>query len=40
MNETNASDVNVNAEAGFLYMRVNSHVICKMKSDIFCSGRE
>ena len=33
-----ASYVNVNIAADALYMRVNSHVICKMESEFFCSN--
>ena len=40
MNGVNASYVNVNFAADVLYMRVNSHVICKMESEVFCSGRD
>ena len=39
-NGANASYVNVNFAAYVLYMRVNSHVICKMESEVFCSSRE
>ena len=39
-NGANASFVNVNFAAYALYMRVNSHVICKMESGIFYSSRE
>ena len=39
-NGANASYVNVSFAADVLYMRVNSHVICKMKSNVFCSSRE
>ena len=36
----NVSYVNVDLEAFVLYMRINSHVICKMASEVFCSSRE
>ena len=39
-NGTNASYVNVDFVAYVLYMRANSHVICKMESEVFCSSRE
>ena len=39
-NGANASNVNVGFAADVLYMRVNSHVICKMESEVFCSSRE
>ena len=39
-NGTNASYVNVKFAADVLFMRVNSHVICKMESEVFCSSRE
>ena len=35
----NASYVNVDFAAYILYMRVNSHVMCKMESFVFCSSR-
>ena len=31
----NASYVNIDFAAYILYIRVNSHVICKMKSEVF-----
>ena len=34
-NGANASYVNVYIAADVLYMRVNSHVICKMESEFF-----
>ena len=39
-NGSNASYVNVCFAAYVLYMRVNSHVICKMESEVFCSSSE
>ena len=39
-NGANALYVNVCLAEDVLYMRVNSHVICKMESDVFCSSRE
>ena len=39
-NGGNALYVNVDFAAYVLYMRVNSHAICKMESKVFCSGRE
>ena len=39
-NGANALYVSVNFVAYVLYMRVNSHVICKMESEFFCSSRE
>ena len=39
-NGANASYVNVSFAADVLYMRVNSHVICKIESEVFCGGRE
>ena len=38
-NGANASYVNVDFAADVLYMCVNSHVICKMQSQDFCSSR-
>ena len=40
MNGGNALYVNVDIAADVLYMRVNSHVICKIESKVFCSSRE
>ena len=34
------SYVNVNFAAYVLYMRVNSHIICKMESEVLCSNRD
>ena len=34
-NGANALNVNVNLAADVLYMHVNSHVICKMESEVF-----
>ena len=34
-NGANASYVNVDFAVDVLYMRVNSHVICKMESEVF-----
>ena len=39
-NGANVSYVNVNFAADVLYMRVNSHVICTMESEVFCSSIE
>ena len=39
-NGANALYVNVDFVADVLYMRINSHVICKMESEVFCSSRE
>ena len=39
-NGANASYVNVDYAADILYMHINSHVICKMESEVFCSSRE
>ena len=39
-NGANASYVNLDLAAYVLYMRVNSHVICKIESEVFCSSRE
>ena len=39
-NGTNASYVNVDLAADVLYMRVKSHVICKMESEVFRNSRE
>ena len=39
-NGANASYVNVGFVTDVLYMCVNSHVICKMESEVFCSNRE
>ena len=39
-NGANVLNVNVNFVAYVLYMRVNSHVICKMESEVLCSSRE
>ena len=39
-NGANVSYVNANFAADVLYIRVNSHVICKMESEVFCSSRE
>ena len=39
-NGANASYVNVNFVVYVLYMRMNSHVICKMESEVHCSSRE
>ena len=39
-NGANASYVNVIFVADVLYMRVDSHVICIMESEVFCSSRE
>ena len=39
-NGATASYVNVGYAADVFYMRVNSHVICKMESEVFCSNRE
>ena len=36
----NAPYVKVNIASYVLYMRVNSHVICKMESDVFDRSRE
>ena len=40
MNGANALYVNAKFAAYVLYMRVNSHVICKIESEVFCSSRE
>ena len=40
MNGANALYVNVRFEADVLYMLVNSHVMCKIESKVFCSSRE
>ena len=37
-NGANALYVNVSFAAYVSYMRVNSHVICKMESEVFCSS--
>ena len=39
-NGANASYVNVDFALDVLYMHVNSHVICKIESEVFCSSRE
>ena len=39
-NGANASYVNVYFAADVLYMRVNSHVICKIEFEVFCCSRE
>ena len=39
-NGANAPYVNVDFGAYVLYIRVNSHVICKVESEVFCSSRE
>ena len=39
-NGANAAYVNVSFAADVLYMSINSHVICKMESDVSCSSRE
>ena len=36
-NGANASYVNVNLAADVLHTRVNSHVICKMESEVFAA---
>ena len=38
-NGANASYVDVDFAADVLYMRANSHVICKIESEVFCSSR-
>ena len=39
-NGANASYVNVDIVADALYIRANSHVICKIESEVACSSRE
>ena len=39
-NGANASYVNVILLADALCMRFNSHVTCKIESEVFCSSRE
>ena len=36
----NASFLNVNFAADVLYMCINSHVISKRESEVFCSSKE
>ena len=38
-NGANASYVNVNIAVDALYMLDNSHVICKMETEVLCSSR-
>ena len=40
MNGANAFYVDVGFAADVLYMLVNSHVICKIKSEVFYSSKE
>ena len=39
MNGANVSYVNANFAEDVLYMHINSHVICKMESEVLCSSR-
>ena len=39
-NGANVSYVNVCFSADDLHMRVSSHVICEMESEVICSSRE
>ena len=39
-NEANVLYVSVDFAADVSYMCVNSHVICKIESEVFCSSRE
>ena len=39
-NGANASYVNVSFAAYVLFISDNSHVICKMESEVFCGSKE